>query len=321
MGALNVLLVAEEAAGVRALRLLVDGPHHPIAAITTPSDGSRGAGVAEAARAAGVPVWDPQTLGDPTLPAQIADGRVDLLLNVHSLELLPTNVVRAPRIGAFNLHPGPLPEYAGLSVPSWAIYNGETEHAVTLHRMVAEVDAGAVSYEARFPIGGDDTGLKVSATAVRLGMRLIGDLLEVAQSDPAAIPARAQDMSRRCYFRRAGPYGGRAPWRLPARRLVDFVRASDYSPLPSPWGNPVTRAAAGELAVVQVRATGMASDAVPGTVGEADDGDVRVAAADEWVSIQRIRVEEGAVEPTSFLRPGELLDPGPDPLAGLGPSI
>ena len=68
---------------------------------------------------------------------------VDLLLNVHSLYLIARRtVVAAPRIGSFNLHPGPLPEYAGLNTPSWAIYNGEREHGVTVHWMEPGVDTG-----------------------------------------------------------------------------------------------------------------------------------------------------------------------------------
>ena len=59
-----------------------------------------------------------------------------------------SDVLEAPRIGSFNLHPGPLPEYAGLNAPSWAIYHGEQEHRVTLHWLDAGIDTGPIAYGA-----------------------------------------------------------------------------------------------------------------------------------------------------------------------------
>ena len=67
-------------------------------------------------------------------------------MNVHSLFLIhPWS--SAPTIGSFNLHPGPLPEYAGLNVPSWAIYEGEKRsHGVTVHWMDEGVDTGPIAW-------------------------------------------------------------------------------------------------------------------------------------------------------------------------------
>ena len=61
-----------------------------------------------------------------------------------------------------NLHPGPLPQYAGLNVPSWAIYNGEVTHGVSLHRMDSGIDTGPIAYQASVLIGPRDTGLSLS---------------------------------------------------------------------------------------------------------------------------------------------------------------
>ena len=38
------------------------------------------------------------------------------------------------------------PEYAGLNAPSWAIYNGEPAHGVTLHWMEAAIDTGPIAW-------------------------------------------------------------------------------------------------------------------------------------------------------------------------------
>jgi methionyl-tRNA formyltransferase len=242
---------------------------------------------------------------EPEFADWIAAQGVDLLLNVHSLYVIDPGVLRAPRIGAFNLHPGPLPEYAGLNAPSWAIYFGETRHAANVHWMDAEIDTGAIAYSAEFDIEEEDTGLSLSARCVREGLPLITQLLQAASVDPSSIPRLAQDLSRRRYFGGHAPDGGRIIWASPARRVVDFVRACDYFPFPSPWGTAASRLDGRELGVLKADRTGRSADAAPGIVGQLEDGSVQVAAGDEWVLISRVQPEgERPVPAADVLAPG-----------------
>jgi methionyl-tRNA formyltransferase len=301
----NVLLVAEESAGIQVLRALAASPHTVVAAMTAPPTRGGGATVGGVAEQLGVPVVPSERVRDAETASWMRDEGVDLLLNVHSLYLIAGEVVAAPRIGSFNLHPGPLPEYAGLNTPSWAIYNGEPRHGVTVHWMEPGVDTGAIAYEATFELTDSDTGLSVSARCVREGVPLIERLLETAAEDPAAIPKDEQDLSRRHYYKRAEvPDAGRVVWSRPAQRIVDFVRASDYFPFASPWGSPATSLEGEELAVLKASRTGEPTQAPPGTVGEARERGIPVAAADEWVLVERV-LQGGRAQPAAeVLRPG-----------------
>jgi UDP-4-amino-4-deoxy-L-arabinose formyltransferase/UDP-glucuronic acid dehydrogenase (UDP-4-keto-hexauronic acid decarboxylating) len=283
---LNILLVAEEGAGNRVLRGLLDGDHR-VAAVMTSADGT--GGVAGAAAEAGIPVWDARLVTDPRCGEMVRDARVDVVLNVHSLYIIHPSVLAAPAIGSFNLHPGPLPGYAGLNAPSWAVYNGEERHAVTLHWMAAGIDTGPVAYETSFPVGARDTALTVSTNCVRHGVPLVARLLAAAAADPGSIPAVAQDLSARRCFGRHVPNGGRVVWTDTARRLVDFVRACDYLPFASPWGSPVATLDGREMEILKASATDMPVSAAPGTTMPGAEGELLVAASDLWVRIERMR--------------------------------
>jgi methionyl-tRNA formyltransferase len=313
----KVLLAGEGSAGIGALELVREHGHRPVAVLTSSrGSGTRTATVAGVARAAGVPVRPAGLVTDHALATRIEEDEVDLLLNVHSLHIAHPAVITAPGIGSFNLHPGPLPEYAGLNVPSWAVLHGEERHGVTLHWIAPRVDAGPIAYEERFEIGPGDSGLTVSAECVRRGLRLIERLLEDAAADPSRIPRVPQELSRRRYFGREVPFGGRLPWSERARVVADFVRASDYSPFPSPWGHPKASIAGRELEVLRAARTGAPADEPPGTVGEASDEGVRVAAADEWILLQRVRHAGRSVDPSSLLTPGERFETEVAPLGG-----
>lgn len=301
---MKVLLVAEEAAGIQVLRRVAESGHELVGVLTAPPTRGGGATVAGVAEGLGVTVEPSERVRDAALADEIRAWGVDLLLNVHSLFVIHGDVAAAPRIGSFNLHPGPLPEYAGLNAPSWAIYNGEDRHTVTVHWMEPGIDTGAVAYEASFPLTETDTGLSVSLGCVREGLPLLERLLADAEHD--AVPARPQDLSRRRYFGREGPQEGRVEWSRTAREIVDFVRACDYFPFPSPWGSPLASLDGGEIAILKAASTGRATGgAAAGTVGDEEDGAVAVAAADEWVTIQRVAVDGSPVDAAAVLRPGK----------------
>jgi methionyl-tRNA formyltransferase len=302
---LNVVLVAEEAIGARALGLVAARGHRTVYAVT--SDGPA-APTAAAAHAAAVPVLPPEAAADPGFPDLLRAGSVDLLLNVHSLVIVRPEVLRAPRIGSFNLHPGPLPRYAGLNAPSWAIYRGERAFGCTVHWMEAEVDAGPIAYAAEFPITPTETGLSLSVKCAREGLRLLSELLAAAASD-GAIPARPQDPAARTYFRREPPNGGAVDWSGPAVSVERFVRASDFHPFASPW-DPAPRTwteTGDEVRILRATATPDQPELPPGSVAPCIGDSVLIAAADAWVEVDRVLIDGAVIAANAVLRPGTVL--------------
>jgi methionyl-tRNA formyltransferase len=301
---LRVVLVAEEAAGVQALRMLAGSQHEVVAVVTRGAGTSEmGATVAGVASRLGYRLWPARRIHEPGFGEVIRQEAVDLLLNVHSLTLLPADLVGAPQIGSFNLHPGPLPKYAGLNAPSWAIYYGEQIHGVTLHWMDEGMDTGPIAYEMALPIDEDDTGLTLSAKCVRAGLPLLHDLLEGAATNN--VPRIAQPVGPRRYYGHEVPHQGRVIWSESAVRIVNFVRACDFAPFASPWGLPRAYLAGREIVILKASLTGERSDALPGTIGPRSGGEVVVAARDEWIRVRRIQVGSSVFPAADALREGD----------------
>jgi methionyl-tRNA formyltransferase len=301
---LKILLIAEEAAGVQALRMLAGSPHQVLGVMTRGVGGSSvGATVAGIASRLGYRLWPARQVKEAGFAENVRREGVDLLLNVHALYVLPAEIVATPRIGSFNLHPGPLPRYAGLNAPSWAIYHGERTHAVTVHWMDGGIDTGPIAYETELAIDEDETGLTLSAKCVRAGLPLLHDLLEAAAGN--AVPRRPQPDIGRRYYGREVPHDGRLVWTESASSIVNFVRACDYLPFPSPWGHPRAYLAGRELGVLKATRTGERSEAPPGTVGPRVGSDVLVAARDEWVRVRRLQVASSTFPAADVLKQGE----------------
>jgi methionyl-tRNA formyltransferase len=301
---MRVVVIAEEAAGVQVLRGLTALPTTPeIVAVLTRSsaEGAERPVVYESAQKLGFDIWPSSSVRSPNLATRLRNAEVDLLMNVHSLFLIHPSVLAAPTIGSFNLHPGPLPEYAGLNVPSWAIYAGARSHGVTLHWLDEGIDTGPIAWQERFDVQSNDTGLALSGKCVRLGVPLLLRLATVAATDAGLIPREQQDLSRRRYFSAGPPAEGRVDWAQPADAILRFVRAADYAPFDSPWGHPRAQLAGVTVGLAKAAATGMAAAQPPGTIVEVDDSGAVVATADELIVVQRLWLDG------RYLKPKELL--------------
>jgi methionyl-tRNA formyltransferase len=301
---LNILVVGEESAGMELVRTLVRGPHRIVSVLTSPEiPGGKVSNLWGAAKKLGLPTLPAKRVKDPSLAVEIRAKQVDVLLNVHSLYTIHSDVLAAPRLGSFNLHPGPLPRYAGLNCVSWALYRGERRYGVTLHKMEPEIDAGAIIDQALFEIEDIDTALSVTLKCVKAGLPLIHGLLHSA-AETGAIRMIPQDLSQRQFYGKEVPQGGWLDWSQPARAIFNFIRAFDYFPFRSPWGFPKTSLNGDVIGIVKATLLNQAANVSPGTVGTPVGSMVRVACGDEWIGVQTVFSKGEYRDPVEISHPG-----------------
>jgi methionyl-tRNA formyltransferase len=301
-------LAAEESVGIRAAEAIVASPHALVAVLTKGTRRTSLSGsLVDVADRAGAAVWPSNLVSVPETADRLRTSRIDVLLNVYSLVRVCEAVIAAPVVGAFNLHPGILPDVAGRNPISAALWRGDREHGVTLHHMVADFDAGPIAYQSTFEIDETISAGWLSARCAAVGIELVEALLrDLAESD-ASIPRRAQDLRKRAYFPPEMPQGGKIDWTLSAKRIIDFVRAYDFTPFPSPWGHPTTTSDGAVVGLVRANRTGRATREPAGTVGAVGSSGIDVAAGDEWVSVSRVVTDGRTFAAAKILRPGARL--------------
>ncbi|MEX0608706.1 MAG: formyltransferase family protein [Balneolaceae bacterium] len=301
---MNILLTADEAAGAHAFRLLNDS-HHEVKAVITPEENFT---IRSLATRTKTPVLNPSKLTDPNFATWIRQNNIDVLLNVHLLYIIHPAVIEAVSAGAFNLHPGPLPTYAGLNTPSWAIYNGEKEYGVTLHWLEKGIDTGHIAYRESVLLNQQETGLTLSTKCAHSGMNLISKLLKNLSEDCAAIPRIPQNITGRRYFKKKEiPQNGCITWAKTSTEIDAFVRASNYSPFKSPWGFPKTTYKGSEVKISSVSLTDVSCCVKPGTINFVRDEVVRVATADNWLAIKTCGVNGSQVPAHTIFCDGDVL--------------
>jgi peptidoglycan/xylan/chitin deacetylase (PgdA/CDA1 family)/folate-dependent phosphoribosylglycinamide formyltransferase PurN len=101
---------------------------------------------------------------------------------IYGTRILAPKLFTIPRRGTINIHKHKVPDYRGSGAAGvWELRDGRTEQTVTVHRVVEDVDAGAILGERTFPIEPFDTLESVQLKADVIGVDLIVDVLRDEQ--------------------------------------------------------------------------------------------------------------------------------------------
>src|SRR6185295_11816295 len=101
----------------------------------------------------------------------------DYLFSIANLSVIPADALACARKDAINFHEGPLPGYAGVSTPVWALVNGETSWGITWHRMTTDVDAGAILLGKTFAIAPGETTLSLNRKCFAAALETFPELI------------------------------------------------------------------------------------------------------------------------------------------------
>ena len=138
------------------------------------------------------------------------------------------------------------------------------------------------------------------------GLATSGD----AGRESGKLTQTSQDLTQRQCFGRQVPHRGRVIWSPPAQHVVNFVRACDFYPFLSPWGHPQTQRGNLEIQIVKARRTRVHANAPAGTVGYLNVGGPVVACADEWIYVDKVKVQDRFLDTTEVLRISDRLEDG-----------
>jgi len=242
------------------VRLVVSRPDRPAGrhqVLTTPP-------VAEMARKLGLPVIQPGSLKRPEVLERLAEAGADVGVVVAYGKLIPPAALEILPGGYVNLHPSLLPRHRGPSPIQWALACGDRKTGVTTMLLDEGMDTGPILMQREVAIGPGETAEELSARLAELGADLVLetlDALEKGTLSPRPQPeegATVSPMLRRSF--------GKVDWSMPARRLVNRLRAF------TPWPGLHTRFRGGRLKIhglEEVRPAPPGNEE-PGTVLRAD---------------------------------------------------
>jgi folate-dependent phosphoribosylglycinamide formyltransferase PurN len=147
-----------------------------------------------------VPRHEVKDLNDSGSIALLASLSPDICLVVGT-RVLSDAVIRIPRRGTINWHPGILPAYRGVYCELFALYNRDySSIGYTIHYLDTAVDAGDVIWQATIAVGPSDDFHSLRTKNAVHAAKILPDLIGAIEAGTA--PRRPQAGPGRQYFMR-----------------------------------------------------------------------------------------------------------------------
>lgn len=204
----------------------------------------------------------------------VASAQPDLLISATFPHKIPARITSIPRLGAYNLHPTPLPDGRGPN-PMRRVYDGADTIGATLHQTTAEFDAGAIFSRQEVPLPDELTIEAIFATWRPLVAAVLEEGLTRAL---AGEPGQPQDETRATYGALFTAEERWLDWNRPAQLLRKQVAVLTPAAFATLDGEPV--------AILQLNAEPVEpSDVPPGTVLERAEREALVRVQDGVVRV------------------------------------
>ncbi len=276
---------------VPSLRALGEEGHEIVGVLTQPDRPAgrgrelRASAVKEEALDQSFRILEPESARTEGFVEEIAALGADLSVVVAYGQILSLEVLSVPPMGSVNLHASLLPALRGAAPINWSIVGGDTVTGVTVMRMVEQMDAGPILFQAEEPIAPEETASDLMMRLSEIGAEALVEALMLLEA--GLIEEREQDESRATYAPKVDRTTARIEWADASVAVGNFIRGMDA--VPGAWseleGHPVKlfRPAADPEIIPEGR---------PGTIVEADrDTGLLVATAEGAVRICEVQPE------------------------------
>ncbi|MCH4824976.1 methionyl-tRNA formyltransferase [Planococcus halocryophilus] len=224
----KIIFMGTPAFSAPILRMLVEEGYEVISVVTQPD---RPVGrkkvmtatpVKEEALRLGLPVYQPEKLKNKDELQHVLDMGADLIVTAAFGQILPSELLEAPNLGAINVHASLLPAYRGGAPIHQSIIDGQDETGVTIMYMVDRLDAGDIISQVTVPIEEQDhTGSMFEKLSIAGRDLLKSTLPSIIEGTNKRIP---QDEQLVTYARNISREQERIDWSQSVTAIYNQVR-------------------------------------------------------------------------------------------------
>jgi methionyl-tRNA formyltransferase len=277
----TIALIGQAAFGENVLDALVnDG--QTIAGVFCAPD--KGPGIEDPIKTAAgkhnIPVFQFQRMRSPEAVKAFRELKVDLGVMAFVTDIVPLEILEAPKRGTIQYHPSLLPKHRGPSSINWPIIQGETKTGLSIFWPDHDLDTGPILMQKEVDIEPDDTlGTVYFKKLFPLGVEAMVESVRLVREGKA--PKIEQDHSQATYEGWCKSQEAHIDWSADAAAVYNLVRGAD----PSPGANSTYK---GEP-IAFYDACQIDGDGEPGTILKVDDDAIEIALADGALQVKRVR--------------------------------
>jgi methionyl-tRNA formyltransferase len=125
----------------------------------------------------GIPVYQPEKIRQPEELEKVLALKPDLVVTAAFGQILPKELLDAPKFGCINVHASLLPELRGGAPIHYSILQGKEKTGITIMYMAEKLDAGDILTQVEVPITETDTVGTLHDKLSEAGSNLLSETL------------------------------------------------------------------------------------------------------------------------------------------------
>ncbi|KML46637.1 methionyl-tRNA formyltransferase [Cytobacillus firmus] len=125
----------------------------------------------------GIPVYQPEKIRQPDELEKVLALKPDLVVTAAFGQILPKELLDAPKYGCINVHASLLPELRGGAPIHYSILQGKEKTGITIMYMAEKLDAGDILTQVEVPITETDTVGTLHDKLSEAGSKLLSETL------------------------------------------------------------------------------------------------------------------------------------------------
>lgn len=263
---------------VPVLRRLIDDGYNVIAAVTQPD---RPVGrkrvltpppVKAEALNHGIPVYQPEKIRQQEELDKILALEPDLIVTAAFGQILPKQLLEAPKYGCINVHASLLPELRGGAPIHYAIIQGKEKTGISIMYMVEKLDAGDILTQIEVPVTETDTVGTLHDKMSTAGADLLSETIpKLLKGELTPVPQNDEEATFAWNIKREQE---KIDWTKPGDQIYNHIRGMN------PWPVAYTTLNDTVMKVWGSEKVSLSGTHEPGTIVKLEEDGFIVAAGD-----------------------------------------
>ena len=221
----------------------------------------------------GIPVFQPERIKQSEELQTILQLKPDLIVTAAFGQILPIELLTAPKFGCINVHASLLPELRGGAPIHYAIIQGKEKTGVTIMYMAEKLDAGDILTSVEVPILEDDNVGTMHDKLSEAGAKLLSETIpKLLKNELTPI---VQDEEKVTFASNIQREQEKVDWTQSGEAIYNHIRGLN------PWPVAYTLLKGTVLKIWQSKKILNENKAAPGTVVNIEDDGIVIATGNE----------------------------------------
>lgn len=151
-----------------------------------------------------------------------------LIISAINVYIFPSEVINKKNIDIINYHNSLLPEYPGMNVEAWQIYNMERNSGVTWHYVIEKIDKGDILSQEKILLTNKSTSITLLKQQSNLAFSLFESFFtNLISKNIVPFKQKVTDLEK-LYYIKDIPNNGFLDISWAEEKMNAFLRAMDY---------------------------------------------------------------------------------------------